>query len=80
VELAKSREQLLASLLMDETKRSLAVCQHQLDQLKARKTSIETHEAVKENAFNQAVDKISNLKRTIEKNIYSSTDVKVQIP
>ncbi|MGA2680673.1 MAG: hypothetical protein ABSF44_02615 [Candidatus Bathyarchaeia archaeon] len=80
VELAKSREQLLASPLMDRTKRSLATCQQQLDQLKSRKTSIETHEAVKENAFNEAVDKISNLKRTIEKNIYSSTDIKVQIP
>jgi hypothetical protein len=79
VELAKSREQLSASPLMDETKRSLAACQQQLDQLKTRKTSIEAHEAVKENAFNEAVDKISNLKRTIEKNIYSSTDIKVQI-
>lgn len=80
VELAKSRDQLMNSPLMDDTKRNLAVCQQQLDQLKARKTSIETHEAVKENAYNDAVDKISNLKRTIEKNILNSIDVKVQIP
>jgi len=80
VELAKSRDQLMASTSMDETKRILASCQQQLEQLKARKTSIEAHEAVKENAYNEAVDKISSLKRTIEKNILSSTDIKVQIP
>ncbi len=80
VELAKSRDQLMASSVMDETKRCLAAYQQQLEQLKARKTSVETHEAVKENAYNEAVDKISNLKRTIEKNILSSIDIKVQIP
>ena len=80
VELAKTREQLLASQVMGEAKRNLAICLQQLDQLKSRKTSIETHEAVKENAYHEAVDKINNLKRTIEKNIFSSTDIKVQIP
>ena len=65
---------------MDETKRNLALCHQQLDQLKSRKTSIETHEAVKENAYHEAIDKINNLKRTIEKNIFSSIDIKVQIP
>ena len=78
-ELAKTRDQLLASPIMDETRRSLATYQQQLDQLKTRKTSIETHESVKENAFNDAVDKISNLKRTIEKDIFTSTEIKVQI-
>jgi hypothetical protein len=80
VELAKTREQLLASQVMGEAKRNLAICLQQLDQLKSRKTSIETHEAVKENAYHEAVDKINNIKRTIEKNIFSSTDIKVQIP
>ena len=80
VGLVKTRDQLLASPVMDETRRSLAAYQQQLDVLKARKTSIETHEAVKENAFNDAVDKISNLKRTIERDIFSSTEIKVQIP
>ncbi len=80
MEMAKTREQLLASPLMDETKRNLTVYQQQLDQLKTRKTSIETHEAVKENAYHEAIDKINNLKRTIEKNIFSSIDIKVQIP
>jgi hypothetical protein len=80
VEMATRKEQLLASSKMDEIKRSLSVFQEQLDQLNARKTSIETHEAVKENAYNEAVDKISNLKRSIERNIYSSIEIKVQIP
>jgi hypothetical protein len=80
VEMARKRDQLLASPLMDETKRSLTVYQQQLDQLKARKTSIETHESVKKNAYDDTVDKISSLKRTIEKNIYTSIDIKVQIP
>jgi hypothetical protein len=65
---------------MDEIKRSLSVFQEQVDQLKARKTSIETHEAVKENTYNEALEKIGNLKRSIERNVYSSIETKVQIP
>lgn len=80
VELATSREQLSSSPMMDEVKRNLSAFQGQVDQLKARKTSIETHEAVKENAHKEAVDKISSLKRSIEKDIYSSIEIKVQIP
>jgi hypothetical protein len=80
VEMANKRDQLLGSSQMDEIKRNLTAYQQQLDQLKARKTSIETHEAVKANAYNETLDRISNLKRTIEKNIFSSIDLKVQIP
>ena len=80
VEMATTSEQLSGSPMMDEVKRNLSVFQAQLDQLKARKTSLETHEAVKENAHKEAFDKISNLKRSIEKNIYSSIEIKVQIP
>lgn len=79
-EMATTKEQLLSSSKMGEIKRSLSVFQEQVDQLKARKTSIETHEAVKENAYNEALEKISNLKRSIERNIYSSIEIKVQIP
>ncbi len=80
VEMATTKEQLLASSKMDEIKRSLSVFQEQVDQLKARKASIETHEAVKENAYNEALEKIGNLKRSIERNVYSSIEIKVQIP
>jgi hypothetical protein len=78
-EMAREKEQLLASTKMDEIKQNIAALEQQVDQLKARKMSIETHEAVKINAHKEAVDKIANLKRTIERNIYSSIEIKVQI-
>jgi hypothetical protein len=80
LEMATTKEQLSGSPMMEEVKRDLSVFQTQVDQLKARKTIIETHEAVKENAYKEAVDKISNLKRSIERDIYSSIEIKVQIP
>ena len=80
VEMATTKEQLSGSPMMDEVKRDLSVFQAQVDQLKGRKTIIETHEAVKENAYKEAIDKISNLKRSIERDIYSSIEIKVQIP
>jgi hypothetical protein len=79
VEMATNRDQLVASSKMDEIKHNLAQFQEQVDLLKARKTSVETHETVKENSYKEAVDKISNLKRTIERNVYSSIDKKIQI-
>jgi hypothetical protein len=79
VEMATNKDQLLASSKMDEINQNLAHFQEQADLLKARKTSVETHEAVKENAYKEAEDKISNLKRTIERNVYSSIDKKIQI-
>ena len=79
IELANEKQQLLASAIMDEIKNSLSVFQQQVDLLKGRKTSIETHESVKENAFNESVDKISNIKRQIERNIYNAIEIKVQI-
>ena len=79
IEMATTREQLSGSPMMEEVKRNLSVFQAQVDQLKARKTIIETHEAVKENEYKEAVDKISNLKRSIERDIFSSIEIKVQI-
>ncbi len=60
-------------------KQNLAQFQEQENLLKARKTSVETHEAVKENSYKETVDKISSLKRNIERNVYSSIDKKIQI-
>ena len=79
VEMATNRDQLVASSKMDEIKQNISQFQEQVDLLKARKTSVETHETVKENAYKEAVDKISNLKRAIERNVYSSIDKKIQI-
>jgi hypothetical protein len=78
-EMAKNRDQLVGSPKMDEINQNIAQYQEQVDLLKARKTSVETHETVKENAYKETEDKISNLKRTIEKNVYNSIDKKIQI-
>ena len=78
-EMATNRDQLIASAKMDEIRHNLSVFQDQADLLKARKTSIETHETVKNNAYNEAVDKIANLKRAIERNILSSLNIRIQI-
>jgi hypothetical protein len=78
-EMATNKDQLLASAKMDEINQYIAQFQEQVNLLKARKTSVETHETVKENAHKEAEDKISSLKRTIEKNVYSSIDKKIQI-
>ena len=79
VEMATNKDQLLASSKMDEINQTIAQFQEQVDLLKARKTSVETHETVKENAYKESEDKICSLKRTIEKNVYSSIDKKIQI-
>ncbi len=78
-EMANIKEQLLASSKMDEIRHNLQTFQDQVEQLKARKSSVEIHEVVKANAYKETVDKISNLKRAIERNIHSSTGIKVQI-
>jgi len=79
IEMATNKEQLLASSKMDEINQNIAQYQEQADLLKARKTSVETHETVKENAYKEIEDKISGFKRTIERNVYSSINKKIQI-
>jgi hypothetical protein len=79
VDLATRERQLLNSPKMEEIKRNLSLFQEQIEQLKARKASVEAHEAVKEHAYNDALEKIRNHKKAIEKNINSSLGEKVQI-
>ena len=79
VEMATNKEQLLASSKMDEINQNIVQYQAQADLLKARKTSVETHETVKENAYKETEDKIGSLKRTIERNVYNSINKKIQI-
>jgi uncharacterized radical SAM superfamily protein len=78
-EVAARERQILNSAKMEEVKISLSEYQEQTKQLKARKTSVEAHEAVKERAYNEILDKIGSHKRAIEKNVYSSLGKKVQI-
>jgi hypothetical protein len=77
--MAVNRDQLLASAKLDETLQSIADYQDKLVQLKARKTSIETHESVKDSAYQETIDKINNQKRVIEKNIATALGTKIQI-
>ena len=79
IEMATNKEQLLASSKMDEINQNIVQYQAQADLLKARKTSVETHETVKENAYKETEDKIGSLKRTVERNVYNSIDKKIQI-
>jgi hypothetical protein len=78
-EMAANRDHLLASSKLDEINRCLATYQEQVNLLKARKTSVETHETVKANSYQETVDKISNLKRTIERDVYTAIGKKIQI-
>lgn len=77
--LAAEKARLLASEKMDETKRSITVFQEQVEQLKARKTGADAHEAVKEHSYNDMLEEIKNHKRAIEKNAYAALNKKVQI-
>ena len=77
--LTAQKQQLLSSAHMEEIKRNLSVFQEQADLLKARKTSVEAHEAVKEHEYKDLKEEISNRKRVVEKNIYATLNKKVQI-
>jgi len=78
-EVAAIREALVGSSKMDETKSNLSQYKEQVEQLIARKTSIETHETVKANLYKETEERINNLKRTVEKNIYNAIDKKILI-
>lgn len=77
--MAARQQQILNSAKMSEIHASLVEYQEQTKQLKARKLSIEAHEAIKQRAYREALEKIDNLKRVIEKNVSSSLGVKIQI-
>jgi hypothetical protein len=79
VEVATRERLLLSSAKMNEIKRSLSLFQEQIGQLKARKASVEAHEAIREHSYNEVLDEIRNHKKAIERNIDSSLGEKVQI-
>ncbi|MDR1992658.1 MAG: hypothetical protein LBQ98_04050 [Nitrososphaerota archaeon] len=78
-EIATTRSYLLTSSDLDETTRNLTQYQEQLNQLRTRRTSVETHETTKANTYQETVDKINSLKRNIEKNVYAALGKKIQI-
>ena len=78
-EVIARERQILNSAKMEELKICLSEYQEQIKQLRARKTSVEAHEAVKERAYNETLEKIDGHKRAIEKNVYSSLGTRIQI-
>jgi hypothetical protein len=79
VEAATWEKQLLNSPKMEEVKRDLSAFQDQIAHLKARKSSAEAHEAVKEREHNDTIERINSTKRSIEKNVYTSLTQKIQV-
>jgi hypothetical protein len=78
-DVAMRERQILNSTKMEEIKQDLSVFQEQIQQLKATKTRIEAHEAVKEQAYKDVAGRIDSHKKAIEKNVYSSLSKRVQI-
>ena len=78
-EMAARKQQLLASTKLDEIKRSISLVQEQIEQVKARKASVEAHEAIKEHEKLDTQEKIQNHKHAIEKNVFSFLNKKIQI-
>jgi hypothetical protein len=79
VDVATIERLILNSEKMAETKSSLSMFQEQTKRLKAKKARIEAHEAVKERAYKDAINRISSTKKTIEKNVFDSIGQKVHI-
>jgi len=78
-DVATQEKEILNSEKMAETKSSLSMFQEQTKRLKAKKARVEAHEAVKERAYNDIVNRISSTKKVIEKNVYDSLGQKVHI-
>ena len=79
VDVATQERLILNSEKMAETRSSLSMFQEQTKRLTAKKARIEAHEAVKERAYEDAINRISSTKKTIEKNVFDSLDQKVHI-
>lgn len=77
--MAMRKQQLLDSTKLDEIKRDISLFQEQIDQLKARKASIESHETGKRKEQADVNEKLNFQKRTIEKNVLSFLSKKVEI-
>jgi hypothetical protein len=78
-EMAMRKQQLLDSTKLDEIRRNISLLQDQIEQFKARKAGIESHEAVKEHELANLQERLRSQKHAIEKNVLSFLGKKVQI-
>ncbi len=78
-ELSAKKKQLQNSPDLDEVRQNLTKYQEQLEQFKARKASIESHEAAKEQTISSTLNEINSHRRTVEKNIHAALGKKIQL-
>jgi hypothetical protein len=69
----------MASEKMNTALRDMDLFQEQLEQVKARKTSADAHQAEIERNIAETLERAKSLRQTIEKNISASLNKKVQI-
>ena len=79
IDVVTRKNRLIASSNMSETMRELSLLEEQLELVRARKASAETHQAVTERAIVEAQERIHGHKQTIEKTVYSSLGKKIRI-
>jgi len=77
--ISKREREILNSERMTNAKTSLSIIQEQTKRLKAKKARVEAHESVKKRVYTDIVDKISSLKKVIEKNVQSSLNQNIHI-
>ena len=79
VDVVVRKNDLTSSEKMSKALQDIALFQEQLEQVRARKTSADAHEAEIERTLSNTQERMNNLRQTIEKNISLSLSKKVQI-
>jgi chromosome segregation ATPase len=77
--LAARKQRILESDKLDENKRNLSAFQEEIDQFNVRIARTQSQEAVKRKEQAEIQERLQNQRSTIEKNIFSFLDKKVQI-
>lgn len=78
-EIEAREKEILNSEKMEEIKSKLSEYQDQTKRLKARRARVEAHEAIKRRAYDDIVNRISNHKKTIEKNVQDSIGQNIKL-
>jgi hypothetical protein len=79
VEVTARKRHLETSPQMEEATQSLSLFQSQREKLQSRRANLEIEENLKQNAYNEMLERIRNHRKTIEANILSFSGKQVQI-
>jgi hypothetical protein len=79
VDVSARKKQIAASPEMEEAKQGLAQFQQQMEKLKNRRANLEADEKIKENAYQELLERIRNHKKAMEANIQSFLSKQIQI-